>query len=216
MDHLRVIEGVILDSDSESEMLISSAIDELGIGLTEAEPIQIADFPACPESICGSVMRKCDIVQVGDVVQQRRCICGFPTVVGRNKDRRAYLACPQKRCKFFRWADTALDPPYYNLAHNKVSWKAFSPPVYKLLPSDLASLPEYVVQGSLGDCWFLSALVVFAKTERGLTEFWATGTVRSVSVKTVSGRQLEWMSLSPSLPRERKREWRHSLKPKIT
>ena len=168
MDHLRVIEGVILDSDSESEMLISSAIDELGIGLTEAEPIQIADFPACPESICGSVMRKSDIVQVGNVVQQRRCICGYPTVVGRNKDGRAYLACPQKRCKFFRWADTALDPPYYNLAHNKVSWKAFSPPVYKLLPSDLASLPEYVVQGSLGDCWFLSALVVLCENRARL------------------------------------------------
>ena len=124
------------------------------------------DFEPVPTSICGASKPRSDTVASGTKVRERKCFCGLPSVVGRNREDRAFINCAAGSCKFFRWADSVLDPPFYNLAHTRVDWRLLSCPVFTVYPQDRSQLPEHIVQGSLGDCWFLSALTVVCEEPR--------------------------------------------------
>ena len=165
-----VYEGQVIESGDRIVILASLEVVPLG-QLTQTTPENNRDgtFPPVPNSICGNVQAVSDTLVQGMTVKSKKCTCNSASVVGVDGSGRTYLTCRLKGCKFFRWADAVMDPPYYNLAHRKVTWKPLSPPEYRSRPSDMSRLPEYMIQGSLGDCWLISSFSVLCENPRRLS-----------------------------------------------
>lgn len=161
--------------------------------------VDVLAFEACPISICGDVQKKSLSVQAGTVVSRRKCLCLKSLVVRSDKDGRAFVACVTRSCKYFRWADAVLDPPYYNLAHSKVTWRPLSAPVFKLLPS-VEPLAEHICQGSLGDCWFLSALSVLCENQDALLRVLGRTAEEGSSFRFCSSGMWKTVTVDDSVP----------------
>ena len=58
------------------------------------------DFEPVPTSICGGSKPRSDTVASGTKVRERKCFCGLPSVVGRNREDRAFINCAAGSCKF--------------------------------------------------------------------------------------------------------------------
>jgi hypothetical protein len=144
------------------------------------------DFPPNRSSLDGRKERRSTTASSSGLV---KCLCGIPAAArtvqsdGPNYGR-YYLACGQPRgrrhnrkpnsgdqtaqkqnqqpCKFFQWDNREGSRGANNagrFAH--LVWHAFGPPHCVLWRKQIS--PSQVRQGSVGNCWFLSALAVVAE-----------------------------------------------------
>ncbi|CAM9362541.1 unnamed protein product, partial [Discosporangium mesarthrocarpum] len=122
---------------------------------------------ATEESRSGSERIRTDgsIVEVDGTVQANQCVqcrCNIPAKVvcvrkaGPNQGKLFY-GCVYRKCSFFRWA---TDAPHTSQALSLV-WERLTPPRFRLVTNRFR--PEDVLQGSVGDCWFLAGLSVVSE-----------------------------------------------------
>ncbi|CAM9380169.1 unnamed protein product [Ectocarpus sp. 6 AP-2014] len=138
------------------------------------------DFLPVPSSLDGRIGRGCSALSrdctggggTETAEGHARCKCGTSArVITVNKagvnQGRLFYGCITRKCDFFRWAD---DAPHTRQALSLV-WRRFSPPRFKLssaAPRGAEGVggtfkPEHVMQGAVGDCWFLAGLAVVSE-----------------------------------------------------
>jgi hypothetical protein len=75
---------------------------------------------------------------------------------------RYFHCCSNNQCNHFAWADVA---DHDDKIVSNIEWKRFtSDQGWKIVQSS-GFKPDAVLQGSVGDCWFLSAVAVLAERE---------------------------------------------------
>lgn len=115
------------------------------------------EFPADASSIDGR--KSSDQVEAPQI----KCNCGFTAKLkkvykdGPNQGR-FFQSCQQRKCDFFLWSDSA--------PHSKESlkkWLRFGiAEGYKMVILQ-GFHPSSILQGQVGDCWFLSAVAVISE-----------------------------------------------------
>lgn len=68
-----------------------------------------------------------------------------------------------KPCAFFQWDNNGTLGGYSSTRWSQISWHAFVGPQYAVYRKKMG--PHQIRQGAVGNCWFLSALVVVAEKD---------------------------------------------------
>ena len=139
---------------SQSNSLVFTSLNSSG------KRIRDHVVPVGPELICGKKTLVSPTLKVGQLVPSQFCRCGANCCVGVSASGAKFLSCHAKKCAYHKWADELLDPHFAKLAYRNIRWECYQSPRYKFLPADRGSVPEMIVQGGLGDCWFLSAVCI--------------------------------------------------------
>eukprot|EP01041_Mallomonas_annulata_P000201 gene201-364_t len=159
-------------SPKKADMLMIDTIDE--------EPSQLYydnDFPPAPSSIDGRHVNKSHHTNTNIASNSSdssstlsleetipHCKCSKPTRLRQvSKDGinqgRYFLSCFNSVCNFFQWAD--------NIHHKQnildIQWRRFRASQGWSLVSSHGYSPNDILQGGVGDCWFLSAIAVIAE-----------------------------------------------------
>jgi len=147
---------------TETAWMSSISCQEDGYSIITTNPQVVNDF--VDESFPSDYRSISGVAQVADNVKAPMCLCENPCIQkkvskeGQNNGK-YFWCCGTRTCNTFQWVEEG--EVLIREKDKNWIWKR-APSHYRLFGS-LGPRPEDVRQGSLGDCWFLSALSILAE-----------------------------------------------------